>query len=143
MRRVADHVDVMNKARCTSRDRLRRGATAARTLLTVAILTVGAASANAQYDRYGRYVPSPMGVPADPHARPIPLYSGTPGGAIGTPREPPLPPYRPLPGPIPPITSSPTGSRPITIMMCNDGWSRATRVSKAEFDRRCGKMLSR
>jgi len=38
----------------------------------------------AQYDRDGRYVPSPMGVPQDPYARPIPMYPGTPGGAAGT-----------------------------------------------------------
>ena len=42
-------------------------------------------SALAQYDRNGRYVPSPMGVPQDPYARPIPMYPGTPGGAVGTP----------------------------------------------------------
>ena len=38
-------------------------------------------SALAQYDRDGRYVPSPRGVPQDPYARPIPMYPGTPGSA--------------------------------------------------------------
>jgi hypothetical protein len=55
--------------------------------LMIALLTgpILAASASAQYDRDGRYVPSPNGVPLDPTARPVPMDSGKPGDAIGTP----------------------------------------------------------
>ena len=55
---------------------------------TLAALIAVEGSASAQYDRDGRYVPSPRGVPQDPYARPIPMYPGTPGGAVGTPIRP-------------------------------------------------------
>ena len=75
--------------------------------MIIALLALGCTAwpAAAQYDRDGRYVPSPNGIPADPTARPIPMYSGTPGEAIGTPSlprpppaviVPPLPPREPL-----------------------------------------------
>lgn len=72
-----------------------------------------ATPAAAQYDRDGRYVPSPNGVPQDPYARPIPMYPGTPGEAIGTPSLPraaiqPSPEVNRLP---PPTTSYPYSSR--------------------------------
>jgi hypothetical protein len=101
-----------------------------------------AAPADAQYDREGRYVPSPMGVPQDPTARPIPNYPGTPGGAIGTPWEPPLAPSPPL-APMRPRVGSPppSGSAPISTARCESGWSPKFRMSKAEFEARCRKLL--
>lgn len=56
--------------------------------LALAAVIAVEGSALAQYDRDGRYVPSPMGVPQDPYAAPIPMYPGTPGGAVGTPALP-------------------------------------------------------
>jgi hypothetical protein len=53
--------------------------------IALAALIAVERAALAQYDRDGRYVLSPMGVPQDPYARPIPMYPGTPGGAVGTP----------------------------------------------------------
>ena len=57
-------------------------------LALLGFVSCSASPAQGQYDRDGRYVPSPNGVPFDPNARPIPMYQGTPGGAIGTPASP-------------------------------------------------------
>ena len=103
-------------------------------------------SVSAQYDRDGRYVPSPRGVPQDPYARPIPMYPGTPGGAVGEPIRPrgaipePLV-VPPLPRDIP--QTSPLYPRfvPLTLAQCGTPWSRATKLTPTEFRRRCGSML--
>lgn len=108
--------------------------------VSVAVLT----PASAQYDREGRYVPSPMGVPADPYARPVPMYPGTPGGAAG---EPILPrgsmPAPAAPSHIPPRTYTepmrPTFV-PLTLAQCGEGWSRKLLVPPTEFRRRCASM---
>jgi hypothetical protein len=103
----------------------------------------------AQYDREGRYVPSPMGVPADPHARPIPGYTGTPGGAVGAPIVPrgamPVPPAIPRPRsePVdPPIVSLPRAIH-LPARSCSRSWTAASRLSRAEFERRCRALLPR
>lgn len=113
-------------------------------------VTLGAMPAMAQYDRDGRYVPSPMGRPTDPFARPIPNYSGTPGAAIG---EPILP--RGAIGTSPPVVLLPrpplrTEYRSIeappvalTKTQCGEPWSRATRMIPSEFKRRCSLIMRR
>ena len=110
----------------------------------LAAITVGA---SAQYDRDGRYVPSPGGIPRDPYAQPIPGYSGTPGAAIGTPNLPRYlegqssPPRSTFPSrrPVEPSIVYPS-SRPLSLEQCRDGWSQSTRVTKVEFRRRCALM---
>ena len=106
-----------------------------------ALALVGPASA--QYDRERRYVPAPLGVPADPFARPIPLYSGKPGAAIGTPIVP--------RGAIPDGRSAPISPRPalpragsarslpvvIDVEHCKSGWTKAMGVTRVAFNRRC------
>ena len=109
-------------------------------LAAVALLAAGAVQA--QYDRDGRYVPSPGGVPADPYARPIPTYPGTPGGAIGTPVWPRGPDLPPSPKVLqqPPITPVPSTGRPppvVTLEECDRGWVKASGMSKIEFRRLC------
>lgn len=117
-------------------------------LLAIALSVVITAShaAFAQYDRDGRYVPSPMGKPADPYARPIPLYPGTPGEAVGTPiwpRDPPLllPPVTTERPSLPPSISS-SGRRvvPLTLDQCDEGWSKGLGLPRVEFNRRCKRM---
>ena len=113
---------------------------------TLAALIVVERSALAQYDRDGRYVPSPRGVPQDPYARPIPMYPGTPGGAVGEPIRPrgaipePLV-VPPLPRDIP--QTSPLYPRfvPLSLAQCGTPWSRATKLTPTEFRRRCASML--
>jgi hypothetical protein len=103
-------------------------------------------SAVAQFDRDGRYVPSPMGVPQDPYAAPIPMYPGTPGGAVGTPilpraavpGTPVVPPLRRDIPQAPPLYPS---FVPLTLVQCGEPWSRATKVTPTEFRRRCTSML--
>ena len=113
---------------------------------TLAALIAVEGSALAQYDRDGRYVPSPRGVPQDPYARPIPMYPGTPGGAVGTPIRPrgAIPEPRvvpPLPRDIP--QTSPLYPRfvPLSLEQCGMPWSRATKLTPTEFRRRCASML--
>lgn len=118
-----------------------------RFICVVAAITAITVHAHAQYDRDGRYVPSPGGVPRDPYAQPIPGYSGTPGAAIGTPSlprslyPPPSPPRSTFPSPRPadPLIVYPS-SRPLSLEQCRDGWSQSTRVTKVEFRRRCTLM---
>jgi len=113
---------------------------------TLAALIAVEGSVSAQYDRDGRYVPSPRGVPQDPYARPIPMYPGTPGGAVGEPIRPrgaipePLV-VPPLPRDIP--QTSPLYPRfvPLSLARCGTPWSRATKLTPTEFRRRCGSML--
>lgn len=119
--------------------------------LAVVALVVGLLPAAAQYDRDGRYVPSPNGVPADPYARPVPLHPGTPGGAVGEPVGPrvlPVPPVAPLARP--PVTSPERGAwvpreKPVamTLERCRSGWSKATRLTPTEFRRRCRLLLKK
>jgi hypothetical protein len=86
-----------------------------------------------------------MGVPADPYARPVPMYPGTPGGgAIGEPIIPrgsiPAPPAAP---PVPPrIQTEPLRPTfvPLTLAQCDQGWSRKLLVTPTEFRRRCASM---
>jgi hypothetical protein len=117
-----------------------------RVLLAVAAIAMTAGNGLAEYDREGRYVPSPGGIPSDPYARPIPGYSGTPGGAIGTPSLPrylyPPPAVITQPRQTVPANVLPS-SRPLSIEQCHDGWSKSTRVTPTEFKRRCSLMLRR
>lgn len=114
----------------------------------VALLAAGADPVSAQYDRDGRYVPSPMGVPADPYARPIPNYSGKPGAAKGTPIWPRGTPSDPPPAMLPrvevPVTRS-TRNLPVVLdaEICREGWSSATGYARVEFNRRCRRILAR
>ncbi len=117
-----------------------------RIVVAAAAIAATAGYGHAQYDRDGRYVPSPGGIPSDPYARPIPGYSGTPGGAIGTPSLPrylyPPPAVITAPRQTVPATVLPS-SRPLSIEQCHDGWSKSTRVTPVEFKRRCYLMLRR
>lgn len=120
-----------------------------RTAIALATLLAASTPVLAQYDKDGRYVPSPGGIPSDPYARPIPTYPGTPGGAIGTPIWPRGPDIAPPPKVLqpPPITSYPSSLPvpfvPLTLEQCDDGWSRATGVSRVEFKRRCALLQKR
>jgi hypothetical protein len=113
---------------------------------TLAALVAIEGSALAQYDRDGRYVPSPMGVPQDPYTSSIPMYPGTPGGAVGTPvwpraavpETPVVPPLQPHIPQTPPLYPS---FVPLTLGQCGEPWSRATRMTPTEFRRRCASML--
>ena len=117
-------------------------------IVAVAWLGAAASSAAAQYDRDGRYVPSPMGVPADPYARPVPMFPGSPGGgAIGTPDlprsafpEPARPPPR-----TPSVSTEPLRPTevPLTLEQCKDGWSRKTLATPTEFRRYCALLVKR
>jgi hypothetical protein len=118
------------------------------TLLTA----IGCASEQslAQYDKDGRYVPSPGGVPADPYKSTVPTYPGTPGGTSGTPAlprsayPPALPPMVLSPRPSSPPTvgsSLPRPFVPLTIEQCDDGWSRSTHLTPVEFRHRCALLL--
>ena len=123
-----------------------------RLLLVLPVIWIAAGPASAQYDKDGRYVPSPNGIPADPYARPIPGYSGTPGQANGTPIEPrasipQVPPVAPLK--VPELT--PRASRdsprplpiPVTEAQCRKGWSGSTGLSRREFAQWCDLVLDR
>jgi hypothetical protein len=118
-----------------------------RMLIAVAALAATSFHAQAQYDRDGRYVPSPGGVPRDPYAQVIPGYGGTPGRAIGTPNLPrylegqSLPPASGFPSrrTVEPIVVLPS-SRPLSLDQCREGWSKSTRVTQTEFRRRCALM---
>lgn len=112
-----------------------------------ALLSLSAVAAHAQYDRDGRYVPSPMGKPADPTRSYVPGYTGTPGG---TNRIAPLPqiketqplkiaPYdarqktriyntEPLPATFP------------TAEQCKAGWSREFAIPRSRYTRACRAM---
>jgi len=113
------------------------------TLIALALALATTTGAAAQYDRDGRYVPSPMGVPRDPTARPVPMYPGSPGKAIGTPvwpRDPPLK-EQPVGGARrydPPIASP--LPIPLSREQCEAGWSVGTNVPRVEFNRRCARM---
>jgi len=118
-------------------------------LVVVAVIVMAAAGpSSAQYDRSGRYVPSPMGVPADPYARVVPSYPGTPGRVTGTPVSPPPP--EPLK--VPPLTTrrlDPTAGTysaplvPLTADQCKLGWSVETNIPRVEFNRRCRRMRAK
>jgi hypothetical protein len=115
-----------------------------RTAVTsLALLVAAVMPATAQYDRDGRYVVSPNGVPLDPNARPIPLYPGTPGGAIGTP-SPARPPTLILPDVSRPVSSEPlpTYRVPLTVKRCRMGWTPETGTGRGEFARRCKRVLA-
>ncbi len=95
----------------------------------------------AQYDRDGRYVPSPNGVPRDPSAQPIPMYPGTPGAAIGTPTLPrPPAPAAPLPR-LPEPNVGPFSTRPgrLNRVQCAREWSAHTGLTRRDFEQRCRK----
>ena len=100
-------------------------------------------AARAEYDRDGRYVPSPMGVPADPYARPVPLHPGTPGGASGTPIWPrgSVPPPLVVPRPADPAAPLSPSSRPLSKARCLDGWSTRLGMGREEFHVRCRLIL--
>lgn len=109
--------------------------------MMVAMVSV-AAPAHAQYDRDGRYVPSPMGVPQDPYARPIPGYSGSPGEPKGTP----IWPRGAIPGPAPqaPMARAPT--QPVyprrdqkrrIVIDCRRPWSKAMGIPRSTHEKLC------
>jgi hypothetical protein len=119
-----------------------------RLVVLVVGIAAGVAPAFSQYDRDGRYVPSPNGIPRDPYASTIPGYSGTPGGAIGTPTLPrgsiPPPVEVTRPRSAEPLVVLPQPKqRPLVIEQCNDGWSRATGITPVEFKRRCALLKRR
>lgn len=104
----------------------------------------------AQYDKNGRYVPSPGGVPTDPYASTVPTYSGTPGGTSGTPTLPraayPPAPVVPSLRPVAPPhvgSSLPRPYVPLSVDQCDDGWSRGTHLTPTEFRRRCALLMKR
>jgi hypothetical protein len=105
-------------------------------------------SARAQYDRDGRYVPSPNGIPSDPDARLVPMHPGTPGNAIGTPQLP-RSAFPPAPRPVPRESPQardvqiPSYRVPLTVKRCQGGWSPALGMARPEFTRRCKIVLSR
>lgn len=109
-------------------------------------MAVGAsAPAEAQYDRDGRYVPSPNGIPQDPTRSTVPGYSGSPGGTLGTPNLPQsMNPPVPRLAPLKPAEryEVPLGQRVVrlTLEQCDEGWSKDLRVTPTEFRRRCAAM---
>jgi hypothetical protein len=101
--------------------------------------------AAAQYDRDGRYVPSPMGVPTDPYARPVPLSSGTPGSK-GEPIWPrgmtPEPSRGSNARPVERVTPHDTQSARArafyrAFKVCSNQWKASSGISRAEHNRRC------
>ena len=123
-----------------------------RFLLGVAALVAAAGGLRAQYDKDGRYVPSPNGVPSDPYAQPIPVYPGTPGQAIGTPSLPRAalpPPQTVAPLATPPVRTYPGESlprprlEPLTAAHCRAGWHASSGLSQRQFNRRCDALLDR
>lgn len=119
-----------------------------------ALILVGADSVHAQYDRDGRYVPSPLGIPADPYARPIPNYSGKPGDNKGTPIWPrgampsPAPLPKMLPRPSTPVHRLPS-RLPVAVSaeQCAEGWSqsvgKALGLTRVQFNRSCRRYQKR
>lgn len=119
-----------------------------RSVVLAAAMMTATGDVLAQYDRNGRYVPSPMGVPADPYARVVPNYSGTPGRVTGTPVTPPPP----APLTVPPLTTQRLDPRagtfsaplvPLTADQCQEGWSVETNIPRVEFNRRCSRMRAK
>lgn len=115
--------------------------------LAVTALFAAAGPAAAQYDRDGRYVPSPLGVPADPYARPIPLSSGKPGVQKGTPSlprayepQPPPPPAAVLPRPR--LSPGFTNTLPLRFerARCDEVWTKSTGLTPSAFKRRCAAL---
>lgn len=110
-------------------------------VLVSVLLLAGASSVMAQYDKDGRYVPSPNGVPADPNARVVPGYSGAPGAtANGTPAWPrgqiPTAPTVTLPSARSPSVFA-TPPVALTARMCREGWTRKSGLARRIFERRC------
>ncbi|MEQ1673306.1 MAG: hypothetical protein ABL893_20855 [Hyphomicrobium sp.] len=111
--------------------------------LCAAIMLMGPHAANAEYDAQGRYVPSPMGVPADPYRSYVPGYTGKPGGTkrfAPTPRgfqvQPPK--IQPFDGRLQPRNSAaPLPAVYPTRAQCRAGWSRGTGIPRARFKTAC------
>lgn len=109
-----------------------------------AVVMASVFPASAQYDRDGRYVPSPMGVPSDPNARVVPMYPGSPGGAVGTPAWPRDPDQRLAP--MKPRTGADdprilwNRTVPLNKKRCVEGWSKKLGLTAAEFEIRCAKI---
>jgi hypothetical protein len=117
-------------------------------LLAAAILLIATGAAVAQYDRDGRYVPSPNGIPRDPYASTVPGYSGTPGGGRGTPTVPrgsiPEAPVIVRPrSPEPQVRIFESMPVPLAIEQCDDAWSKSLRMTRVEFNRRCARLRRR
>ena len=115
----------------------------------LATLAVGGLPTAAQYDRDGRYVPSPNGIPQDGNRAVVPMYPGSPGGAVGTPNLPrnayPVSPRSPM---TPRIETSPTVywnslPRALKIEQCEEGWVKSTGMSLVEFRRVCAGLKRR
>jgi hypothetical protein len=120
-----------------------------RKTLVIVMVVALTSPAGAQYDRDGRYVPSPNGIPADGNRASVPMYPGTPGGAIGTPNLPrnayPVSPRSPM---TPRLETSPTVywnalPRALKIEQCEEGWVKSTGMSRVEFRRVCAGLKRR
>ncbi len=112
--------------------------------MAVAMIGFAAAPAHAQYDRDGRYVPSPMGVPQDPYARPVPGYSGSPGVPKGTP----IWPRGAIPGPAPQASMARAPNQPVyprrdqkrrVVIDCRRPWTPELNVPEASHRWLCAK----
>lgn len=113
----------------------------------LALLSFGAAPAQAQYDREGRYVPSPMGKPADPSRTYVPGYTGTPGGTKGYAPLPRIKEVQPLKVPQYDPRQTPrtyyTEPLPATFPteeQCRAGWSREFAIPRSRYTRACRAM---
>lgn len=125
---------------------MRKGRCVWHVCAVLALLSASATSAHAQYDRDGRYVPSPMGKPADPARTFVPGYTGKPGG---TNRLAPLPRLQQ----VQPLKVEPydarqqprtnTSTLPVaypTEEQCKAGWSRDFAIPRSSYTRACRAM---
>jgi hypothetical protein len=112
-------------------------------LVAMTALLSAMAPAQAQYDRDGRYVPSPNGIPADPYAKPpVSGYPGTPGGARNAPLELPRGGIPSGATPVPRLTEpklQPYAPLPPrrNVVRCDAPWSKVTGLTPTEFRRHC------
>lgn len=110
------------------------------------LLSVGATSAHAQYDRDGRYVPSPMGKPADPARTYVPGYTGKPGGSKGLAPLPRIQQVQPLKvSPYDARQKPRTYTEPLPVAyptegQCKAGWSRKFAIPRSRYTRACRAM---
>lgn len=115
--------------------------------ICAALALIASAPAHAQYDRDGRYVPSPMGKPADPARTYVPGYTGKPGG---TNRLAPLPQIKEAqPLKLPPydarVTPRTNYSEPLPVAyptedQCKAGWSRDFAIPRSRYTKACRAM---
>lgn len=111
------------------------------------MLTIASAPAHAQYDRDGRYVPSPMGKPADPARTYVPGYTGKPGGTKGYAPLPRIKEAQPLKVPPYDARQKPrtTYTEPLPVTFptadqCKAGWSREFAIPRSRYTKACRAM---